>query len=249
MSTKMYFGQARTIEWMRSVAEIARTHPAIQSGVLELFVLPSFPLLPSVLDLAEGTGIRVGAQNIAVEDSGAFTGEVSGALLAEMGVSLAEVGHAERRRLFGETPAIVTAKTRAALRNGLTPVLCIGEETAGSPKDAATDCVGQIIEVLDGIETGADVIVAYEPQWAIGAVEPASVEHISEVCARLRDVLETNSHIHSGRVIYGGSAGPGLLGRLGAGVDGLFLGRFAHDPRAVAAVLDEVLKVRSEEIQ
>jgi len=216
VSLKMYFGQRQTVDWCRAVAAFAARHPALARQTVELFVLPAAPMIAQVLEIFAGTPVRVGAQNVHTHDSGAFTGEVSGALLREMGCRYAAVNHAERRRLFGEDNATATAKVAACWRNGLTPVLCVGE-----PAEAS--------EILG--DSASPVILAYEPPWAIGQAEPAPVAHIRAVTASLRR--------GNGRVIYGGSAGPGLLTSIGDSADGLFLGRFAHDPAGVEAVLDE----------
>lgn len=234
----MYFGHERAREWFGRVAELARADDSVASGSTELFVIPSFLAIPAAVEAFAGTRVIVGAQDLFWEDEGAYTGEVSGRELAEIGVGVVEVGHAERRRLFGETDAVVAAKTAAALRNGLAPVLCIGETVEGSPDDAALACVGQLDSALAGAPAGR-VIVAYEPVWAIGAEQPASPEHIRAVCAWLRLYLATLTDRDGSVLIYGGSAGPGLLGELGDTVDGLFLGRFAHDVDSLAAVLAE----------
>ncbi|MEU6643180.1 triose-phosphate isomerase family protein [Saccharomonospora sp. NPDC046836] len=234
VSLKMYFGHASTLDWCRAVAEIARHHQAIRTGLAELFVLPSFPSIMGVAEIFAGTPVRFGAQDLFWEDSGAFTGEVSGQQLRELGCTYVEVGHAERRRIFGEDAEIVARKTAAALRNGLVPVLCVGEPERGPATEAAAWCRREVEAAL-GYASGP-VTVAYEPHWAIGATEPAPDEHIAEVCAALKQDLPGDV-----RVIYGGSAGPGLVTRLGSAVDGLFLGRFAHDPAAVATIVDEAL--------
>ncbi|MFD5317949.1 triose-phosphate isomerase family protein [Streptomyces sp. NPDC127098] len=239
ISLKMYLGHHQTLNWSRRIAAIAGRHPAVTTGLAELFVLPSFPALVPVASIVAGSGVRVGAQDLAAEDAGPYTGEVSGAHLKEIGCDYAEVGHAERRRLFGEGDTVVAAKTAAALRNGLTPVLCVGELNRTSQDDAAVRTVAELERLLYGL-TGP-VVVAYEPQWAIGAPRPASTEHIRTVCAALSDWLADRAEFAGGRVIYGGSAGPGLLGDLGTDVGGLFLGRFAHDPAAVESILDEAL--------
>ncbi|ASR35835.1 triose-phosphate isomerase [Prauserella marina] len=231
ISLKLYFSHARTLEWSRDVAALA-SHAAIEGGHAELFVLPSFPSIPAVAEIFAGTPIRVGSQDLSAEDGGAFTGEVGGPLLRELGCTYAEVGHAERRRRHGEGDAIVAAKTKAALRNDLVPVLCVGEPDRVPSADAAEHCAAEVESALGG--SPGPVLVAYEPHWAIGAARPAPESHITEVCGTLKDRLGV-------RVIYGGSAGPGLLTRLGTSVDGLFLGRFAHDPAAVGKVLDEAL--------
>ncbi|MER8001485.1 triose-phosphate isomerase family protein [Streptomyces sp. NPDC095613] len=244
VSLKMYFGHHETLNWARRVGDLAARHPAVTGGLTEVFVLPAFPGIVPVHSVLAGTGVTIGAQDLATEDRGPYTGEVSGPYLKEIGCSYAEVGHAERRRLFGEGDTVVAAKTAAALRSGLTPVLCVGELDLAGPAEAAERTVAELARILDtAARHGADagrVVVAYEPQWAIGAPEPASAEHITTVCAALTDWLAARPRYAESRVIYGGSAGPGLLGRLGDGVDGLFLGRFAHDPAAVGLILDEI---------
>ncbi|KRE31377.1 triose-phosphate isomerase family protein [Agromyces sp. Soil535] len=238
VSLKMYFGHAEARRWFARVAELAAGHPAVASGAVECFVIPTYlQVLPAVEAFVD-TPVVVGAQDVATEDSGPFTGEVSARELAEVGVRLAEVGHAERRRLFGETEAVVAKKTAAALRNGLTPVLCLGEIERVEATDAAAEVVRQLHTALDGAP-GGRVMVAYEPVWAIGAQEPAPVEHIAAVARALRAAVDALPGGDGSTVIYGGSAGPGLLAALDGAVDGLFLGRFAHDPAALATVLDE----------
>jgi triosephosphate isomerase (TIM) len=147
------------------------------------------------------------------------------------------VGHAERRTFAGETEPVVAAKLAAAFRHGLVPVLCVGEADRVSAGQAVEECRRQVESALGpAARSGLSgpVVVAYEPYWAIGAAEPAPEPHIRTVCSALRETAPA-----TGRVIYGGSAGPGLLTRLGDAVDGLFLGRFAHDPAALGSVLDE----------
>jgi triosephosphate isomerase len=242
-SLKMYFGHRRTLEWVQAVAKICTDHPATAGGTVEFFVIPTFPSIPAVVELARPSGIAVGAQDLHWADEGPFTGEVSGAELAELGCVLAEVGHFERRTLFGETDDVVARKTHAALRNGLAPVLCVGEPERGDPAEAAADCVGQLESALRPARTaaaGGRLIVAYEPFWAISAPEPAPAEHVTAVCRALREHVRGDALFPDAKVIYGGSAGPGLLPRIAADVDGMFLGRFAHDPNAVRRILDEV---------
>ncbi|MCX4787396.1 MULTISPECIES: triose-phosphate isomerase family protein [unclassified Streptomyces] len=248
VSLKMYFGHHETLNWARRIADTAAHHPAVTSGTAELFVLPAFPAIVPVAGILAGTGVRTGAQDLATEDTGPYTGEVSGTHLKEIGASYAEVGHAERRRLFGEGDTVVAAKTAAALRNGLTPVLCVGELDPVAPAEAAARTVAEAARILataahDGAP--APVVIAYEPQWAIGAPEPASPEHIRTVCEALTAWLATGPALTGSRVIYGGSAGPGLLTELGTGVGGLFLGRFAHDPAAVERILDEAMALHA----
>lgn len=245
VSLKMYFGNRQTIEWCERVAELVHQHPAVTAGTVELFVIPGYLAVPAAVEILRDSPVLVGAQDLSATDTGAFTGEVSGAELAEIGVSVVEVGHAERRRLFGETEEVVALKTTAALRNRVTPVLCIGESVHGEPAAAVADCRRQLASALDGAPAGR-VIVAYEPVWAIGAALPAPAEYIRAVCAALRESVALLPGRDGSVVIYGGSAGPGLLADLGTEVDGLFLGRFAHDTAALSSVLDEAALVAAD---
>ncbi|REC95344.1 triose-phosphate isomerase family protein [Kushneria indalinina] len=243
-SLKMYFGYQQTLDWCRQVTDIARRHPAVTQGHAALFIMPSFPTLAPVLEMVRGTDIRIGAQNLSDQPPGAWTGEVSAAMLAEMGCRCVEIGHAERRRHFHEDETLVAAKTALAMTHGLSPVLCVGEGEEGDPEAAASECIRQMESAL--AETPhpreADLIVAYEPHWAIGASQPASSEHISAVCMKLQAYLDGHG---GGCVIYGGSAGPGLLSRLEGSVQGMFLGRFVHDARAFEQILDEVMTLHA----
>ena len=241
VSLKMYFGHERARAWFTQVAERVRSHEAVMAGDVEFFITPTFLQVLPAVDAFAGTPVRIGGQDVAAEAEGAYTGEVAASELAEVGASIAEIGHAERRRLYGETDEIVAAKTRESLTAGLTPLLCIGETEEQDPRDAAAVAVAQLTASLADAPSGA-VIVAYEPVWAIGAPEPAGHDHIRVVAAALRAALDADSARADSRVIYGGAAGPGLLTALGDAVDGVFLGRFAHDPDALMSVLDEAAR-------
>lgn len=246
VSLKMYFGYQQTLAWCREVATLAQ-HPAVQRGDVGLFVLPAYPAIPAVTEIFAGTPVRVGAQDVCQAENGAWTGEVSASMLQELGCSLAEIGHAERRRHFHEDKTQIAAKVAMALRYRLTPVLCIGEPQQGTPEQAIALCQQQLQEALAEAAQHAlsgEVLFAYEPQWAIGAPHPAPDSYIRAVCSGLQQ-LTTPDGITL-RVIYGGSAGPGLIQRLGGHVNGLFLGRFAHDPQALAQIVQEASKLAEE---
>lgn len=241
ISLKMYFSNARTLDYCRALAALAVADEGVRTGATDLVVLPTFVSIPAALTAVRGSNVRIGAQDLAAEDTGAFTGEVSGAELAETGCTHVAIGHAERRTLFGETDSVVAAKTRAAFRNRLVPILCVGEPAPADPATAADVCVRQVLSALsehvDANVPSPRVIIAYEPYWAIGAQQPASATYVADVCQHTRAAL--SAHLDDFAIIYGGSAGPGLLSVLNGHVDGLFLGRFAHDPKAVAGVLAE----------
>lgn len=240
VSTKLYLDVAQTTRWAHEVAIAVRSHPAILGGSVELFVLPSLPAVPATIEEFADTSVRIGAQDLHWEDRGPFTGAVSGQDLRAIGCSLVEVGHAERRAVFGETDRIIADKVAAAFRNGLVPVLCVGEQDHVIPAEAADICIAQIDHAVTGADlASSEIIVAYEPFWAIGKAEPASADHVRAVAAALRTRLNQDTRFAPIRVIYGGSAQPGTLTELGDGVDGLFLGRFAHDPADFVRIIDE----------
>jgi len=146
---------------------------------------------------------------------------------------------------------VVASKTAAALRHGLVPVLCLGEVDKQSSRTAAAECIRQLDSALQAArasDLGGRLVVAYEPHWAIGAPVPAPVDHITAVCSTLGEAVGRLSEHPQSVVIYGGSAGPGLLSLIAGSVDGLFLGRFAHDPAALAAVLDEAAELSAQDV-
>lgn len=243
VSLKLYLSHDATLSWSQAVRDLAlRRAPAVRDRV-ELVVLPALTALAPVSEILRPAGIALGAQDLWVEERGPFTGEVSGADLAAIGCRFAEIGHAERRRLFAETDELVGRKVAAATRSGLTPLLCVGEDERCSAKAAADRCVVQLRAAL---EAGAaappeEVVVAYEPVWAIGAEAAAPPAHIVAVCTAIKEWALREQSAPLVRVVYGGTAGEGLIARLGGAVDGLFLGRCAHDPARLFGVIDEVV--------
>ena len=182
-------------------------------GAVEVAVLPPFTDLRSVQTLVEGDklSVRFGAQDLSVHDSGAYTGETSGAFLAKLGCTYVTIGHSERREYHAETDAVVNDKVKAAYRHGVTPILCCGEgldvRKAGGQ---VAHVVAQLTRDLEGIpaEQARTIVIAYEPIWAIGTGEVATPEDAQEVCAAIRTLL---AELYSGdladgvRVLYGGS--------------------------------------------
>lgn len=236
----MYFSAQRTRQYVDEV--VAKL--AVGGGVdgVDIFIMPDAITLTSVVSQVQSSGVQVlvGAQDAFWEDAGSYTGEVSPSVLAEVGCRMVEVGHAERRRLFGETDADTANKAAAAARNGLTPLVCVGEDTKGPVSMAAGQCARQVEAVMAAVPPAAEVILAYEPVWAIGAAEPAAAEHVVGVVSALRELPCVRHRQGSVRIIYGGSAGPGLFEQLKDAADGLFLGRFAHDPEAFIKTIHEV---------
>ncbi|MCU1418249.1 MAG: Triosephosphate isomerase [Schumannella sp.] len=240
ISLKLYMGVAESAAWAASLARIVSNHSA--AAATDIFVAPSFPALPAVAGALSGSRVRLAAQDVFWEDVGAFTGEVGAGQLVEVGCSIVEVGHAERRRLFGETDEIVAAKSSTAARHGLQPLVCVGEPEETSAPLAALEVVTQTKAAFARASAtdGRPWIVAYEPHWAIGRDQSASTSHIAQVLDAL--ALWGIESGHRPTLLYGGSARPGTLTELAKAtpsVGGVFLGRYAHDPRAVASVLDE----------
>jgi len=239
---KMYLDVDATLDWAHRVKEIAKTHPAITSGAVEIFVLPSFPMIRDMVKIFSDSNIGVGAQNFSDYDEGPFTGEVSPVLLQQIGCDYAEVGHFERRSNFNEDEVLISKKVASAFRNNLIPVICVGEYEEQSTDESSLETVRQLTSALSRSEhflVDSPIVVAYEPSWAIGGVAPATPEHINHVCLQVRDEL-VRLGARNFWIIYGGSAGPGLYSSISRSVDGLFLGRSAHDPDALNQVLDEV---------
>ncbi|PKS11393.1 hypothetical protein jhhlp_003156 [Lomentospora prolificans] len=241
MSTKMYFSAARTKEYTSQLAHLLSTASASLLDSIDIFLVPDHLTILPVIDQLRNTKVWCGAQDASDHDAGAFTGEVSPAVLAELGCRLVEVGHAERRRLFGETDESTARKAAAAARNGMVPLVCIGEKTRGDTWDlAVNECRGQVESVLAGVPDEAEVLLAYEPVWAIGATQPADVDYVVSVTSAIRRLECVQRRSGITRIIYGGSAGPGLFAQLKDGVDGLFLGRFGHDPAQFYKTIQEV---------
>ncbi|WZH53580.1 MAG: triose-phosphate isomerase [Nocardioides alkalitolerans] len=180
---------------------------------VEVVVVPPFTDLRSVQTLVDGDRLKLkyGAQDVSVHESGAYTGEISAAMLAKLGVSYVVVGHSERREYHGETDAVVNAKARAALAAEMTPIVCVGE---GLDVRKAGEHVAYTVAQVDGSLAGfsaeevAGLVIAYEPVWAIGTGEVATPEDAQEVCAAIRARIREvhgDAAADAVRVLYGGS--------------------------------------------
>ena len=205
----------------------------------DVAVLPPFTALRSVQTLVEGDKLRLcyGAQDISAHDEGAYTGEVSGPMLAKLGCQYVLAGHSERRRYHGEDNALVNAKVKAALRSAITPVLCIGEPLEVRQ---AGDHIAYTLTQLDGGLAGlkdeqvAGMVVAYEPVWAIGTGEVATPEDAQEVCGAIRgrvSAVHGDGVAASARILYGGSVKPDNMAAIMAqpDIDGGLVGGASLD--------------------
>ncbi|QUH01670.1 triose-phosphate isomerase [Saccharopolyspora erythraea] len=210
------------LEAIALVQKIAFSLPEKYFAKVEVAVIPPFTDIRSVQTLIDGDKLLLkhGAQDVSEHESGAYTGEVSGPMLAKLGCSYVVVGHSERREHHAETDEVVNRKVRAVLKNGMSPILCVGEplevrEAGGHVEHSTT----QLINALKGLKTEQvrQVVVAYEPVWAIGTGKVATAADAQEVCAALRTALadkygkEIADEI---RVLYGGSVKSSNIGEL-----------------------------------
>ena len=218
---------------------------APRAAGVELVVLPPLPYLAELADRYAGQGLAFGAQDLGVNEQGAYTGEVSGAMLRDVGARYVLVGHSERREYHGESPQDVAEKFVAARKAGLVPVLCIGESLhqreAGQTEWALEKQLAPVVE-LAGIGAFRDAVVAYEPVWAIGTGRTASKEQAQEVHAFIRGELAALDATIAGSlpILYGGSVKPANAAELFAqpDVDGGLIGGaslVAQDFLAIAA--------------
>ncbi|MCG5433588.1 triose-phosphate isomerase [Mycobacterium sp. MYCO198283] len=234
------------LEAIALVQKIAFSLPEKYFDKVDVTVLPPFTDLRSVQTLVDGDKLRLtyGAQDLSQHDSGAYTGEISGAFLAKLGCSFVVVGHSERRTYHGEDDALVAAKATAALRHGITPIVCIGE---GLQVREAGDHVAYNVDQLRGSLAGlskdqiAKVVIAYEPVWAIGTGRVASASDAQEVCAAIRAELVALAHpdvATTVRVLYGGSVNAKNVGELIAqdDVDGALVGGASLDGEQFATL-------------
>jgi triosephosphate isomerase len=228
------------------VQKIAFSLPEKYFDKVDVTVIPPFTDLRSVQTLVDGDKLKLtyGAQDLSQHDSGAYTGEISGAFLAKLGCSFAVVGHSERRTHHGEDDALVAAKAAAALKHGLVPIICIGE---GLEIREAGDHVAYNLAQLRGSLAGlsadqiAASVIAYEPVWAIGTGRVASAADAQEVCAAIRTELgklATPAIAESVRVLYGGSVNAKNIGELiaQADVDGALVGGASLDAEQFATL-------------
>ncbi|MBF1353345.1 MAG: triose-phosphate isomerase [Megasphaera micronuciformis] len=191
----------------------------------EVVVAPVFPYLETAVQLTQGTAVHIAAQNMHFEESGAYTGEVSPSMLVDIGVEYVIIGHSERRTYFNETDETVNLKVKAALAHDLIPIMCCGETLQQREQGEMQRFIeGQIEAGLDGIskEEVENIVIAYEPIWAIGTGKTATVEQAQEVCALIRRKLEALYDIKTAdkiSILYGGSVKSGNVGELTSSLD------------------------------
>ena len=206
--------------------------PLVKDAACDVVVCPPYVDIALVAELVKGTNIQVGAQNIHWAEKGAFTGEISAAMLKEAGAAYAIIGHSERRQYFGETDETVNSRTKAALAAGIVPIICVGESLEQREK-GETDAVvsGQVKADLADIpgEAVAGLVIAYEPIWAIGTGKTATDEQANETIGLIRETIASlygQAVADQVRIQYGGSMNPknvkGLMAQ--AQIDGGLIG-------------------------
>jgi triosephosphate isomerase (TIM) len=222
------------LEAIAFVQKLAYTFTDKDFDAVEVAVLPPFTDIRSVQTMVDGDRLRIGygAQDLSPHDSGAYTGDIAGPMLAKLGCSYVVVGHSERREHHAESDEVVNAKVQAAFRNGIVPILCVGERLEVRRDGRQVEhTTAQLRAALAGVaaDKARTLVVAYEPVWAIGTGEVATPEDAQEVCAALRSTL---GELYAGnladdvRILYGGSVKPDNVGGImeQPDVDGALVG-------------------------
>ncbi|PKK39092.1 Triosephosphate isomerase [Clostridiaceae bacterium JG1575] len=201
----------------QAIAMVDAFLPLVEDASCEVLLCVPFIHLPALVEKTKGSAVKIGAQNLYFEENGAFTGEISAPMLKDLGVSHVIVGHSERREIFGETDEWVNQKVHAAFRHGLIPILCCGETLQMREKgQTKAHLQHQIREGLKGLseEQAEQIIIAYEPIWAIGTGKTATAQEANETIASIRQTVaqEYRDEIaQKVRIQYGGSVKPSTI--------------------------------------
>lgn len=212
--------------------------PAVKDAGCEVVICVPFTDLVTAVAKTKGTNIHVGAENVHFEKSGAYTGEISADMLTDLGVEYVVVGHSERRQYFAETDETVNKRAKAALAGGLKPIICVGESLAQREQGVTEELVRMQVKIaLNGVTADElkNVVIAYEPIWAIGTGKTATAEQAAEVCTFIRTTVR---HLYGARIArsitiqYGGSMKPANAAELLAqpDIDGGLIGGAALKP-------------------
>ncbi|MFB4158871.1 triose-phosphate isomerase [Geomicrobium sp. JSM 1781026] len=235
-------------EALKFVDQVVERVPSIES--VDYAVCGQAVSLKDMKERAVGTNLQIGAQNVHEEEKGAFTGEISASALTSVGVKLAIIGHSERREYYNDTDERINLKVKTALNHGITPILCVGEQLEEREAGRAESVVRkQLEDALDGIEAGraADIVIAYEPVWAIGTGKSSSPEDAGAMCGTIRRFLfdtygpETAESI---RIQYGGSVKPENIRSYMAeeDIDGALVGGASLDVDSYLSLIEETAK-------
>jgi len=215
------------------------------AGVESVICAP-FTNLPALVEAFKGTTIKVGAQNLHFEDNGAYTGEISGVMLKDLGVDYVIIGHSERRAYFAESDEIVNKKVLAAFKHGLTPIVCVGEKLEEREANQTKDvCKVQTVAALQGLtaEQASATVIAYEPIWAIGTGKSSTADDANEVISYIRSVVaeQFNAQVAAAiRIQYGGSVKPNNINEYMnmSDIDGALVGGASLEPASYIALVE-----------
>ena len=205
----------------------------INTSETDVVIIPNFMALDRVADIIDGTNILLGAQNVYFEDKGAYTGETSPLMLASVGVKYCLVGHSERRQYFYETDEIVNKKVKKLLEKDINPIICVGETLEKRNEEKMYEVVeNQIKQALEGItkeQVNRNIVIAYEPIWAIGTGITATAEQAEDMCKFIRQVIEKmydEKTANKIRIQYGGSVKPNNVSEIlnMENIDGVLVG-------------------------
>ncbi len=225
------------IEEIKGKAEVA--------GVESVICAP-FTNLPALVEAVKGTAIKIGAQNLHFEDDGAYTGEISGIMLKDLGVDYVIIGHSERRAYFAESDEIVNKKAHAAFKHGITPIICVGEKLEEREADQTKAvCKVQTEGALKGLtaEQVAQAVIAYEPIWAIGTGKSSTAQDANEVISYIRELVKGlygQSVSDAVRIQYGGSVKPeNVVEYMGqSDIDGALVGGASLQPTSFVQLVE-----------
>lgn len=229
-----------------ALAFVEAAKGAAEVDGVESVICAPYITLPALVEAVKGTTLKVGAQNMHWEDNGAFTGEISGVMLKDLGVDYVIIGHSERRAYFADTDETVNRKVLAAFKHGLTPIVCVGESLeereAGKTKDV---CRVQTEAALQGLtaEQAAQVVVAYEPIWAIGTGKTSTADDANEVIGYIRERIATQHGAAAAaavRIQYGGSVKPNNVREFMAqsDIDGALVGGASLEPASYIQLVE-----------
>ena len=225
------------------VEEIAKK---VSGAECDVVVCPTAICIPSAIDAAKGSNIAVGAQNVHFKENGAYTGELAGNMLKEAGVEYVIIGHSERRQYFGETDETVNLRTKAAIAAGLTPIVCVGESLIEREQGIMDDTVRRQTKIafleIDANDA-KNVVIAYEPVWAIGTGKTATADQADEVCGIIRETIKGlygEAVADAIRIQYGGSMNAGNAAELLAkpNIDGGLIGGASLKADDFAVIVD-----------
>jgi triosephosphate isomerase len=229
------------LSWVQKPAEFRTLFPAKDSDI-DVLLCPPAHMLAAMARASEGLGISIGAQNCHDQGSGAYTGELSAEMIAETGASYVILGHSERRAIFGDTDDWVAAKTSAAQKAGLRPIVCVGESRTEREAGQAEEVVGtQLAGSIPADADGANLVVAYEPVWAIGTGLTPTIEDIATIHDHIRGCLTSRFGTKTAdkiQILYGGSVKPDNAKEILAlkDVSGALIGGAGLEMQSLAAI-------------